>query len=257
MRPLIGISCRLAQDNTWSPALVGVRRGYVDAILAAGGMPVLIPPQLDQSALQAMYELLDGVLLSGGADIDPGLYGEEPHPQLGAVEPERDATELVLTRWAVADGKAVLAICRGMQMLNVALGGTLYQDLPSQYLSSFDHEAGVNQQTWRQPDHVLMLDESSRLAEVLRTATPVVNSLHHQALKDIGSTLKVVGRAPDGVVEAIEGTGEAFVVGVQCHPEELWQATDTRWQHVFRTFVDAAAYRRTNQQHDMTATLVR
>lgn len=244
MRPLIGIPCRLATDLAWSPQLVGVRRGYVDALLSVGALPVLIPSQADEAALRSFYELVDGILLSGGVDLAPETYGEQPHPRLGAVDPDRDRNELLLSRWAIADQKPLLGVCRGLQVLNVALGGTLYQDINSQYSTAIEHDNGSKQETWRNLDHPMTLDPSSRLAEALGTQQLEVNSLHHQALKDIATDLRVVGRAPDGIIEAVEGTGHAFVVAVQCHPEELWQSVDTRWQRLFHVFVQAASARR-------------
>lgn len=241
MRPLIGISCRFTTDVAWSPTFVGVREGYVNAILEAGGAPLLIPPQVDPGTLRQVYELVAGVVLPGGADIDPALYGEEPHPQLGQIEPLRDATEFPLARWAVADGKPLFAICRGLQVLNVALGGSLYQDINSQYPTTLEHDVGSKQHSWTNLDHPVAFAPTSRLAELLGTTDSSVNSLHHQALKEIAPGLTVVGSAPDGIIEAVEGQGDAFLIGVQCHPEQLWQAADTRWRRVFRAFVAAAA----------------
>lgn len=240
MRPIVGITTRMIVDEPWCPALVGVRRGYIDGVIEAGATPLLIPTQVDEQGLQQLYAMTDAILLPGGADIDPALYGEQAHPKLGAIEPLRDAVELPLARWAVADGKPLLAICRGIQALNVALGGTLYQDLNSQYTTSTEHEIGARAQCWEHPDHPLILEPDSRLAELLGTTHLEVNSLHHQALKDVAPQLRVVGRAPDDVIEAVEGTGEQFVVGVQCHPEQLWQTADPRWRRVFGAFVRSA-----------------
>jgi putative glutamine amidotransferase len=240
MRPLIGIPCRLVYDEDWCPPLVGIREGYVTAVIQAGGAPLLIPPHVDSDALRQMYAVLDGVLLAGGADIAPALYGEEPHPKLGLIEHLRDAVELPLIRWAVADHKPVLGICRGMQALNVALGGTLYQDINSQYTTTLDHDLGSQQRCWENLDHAVSFEEDSRLAELLGTSELQVNTLHHQALKDIAPGLRVVGRAPDGIVEAVEGSSDAFVLGVQCHPEQLWAAADPRWRRVFDAFIVAA-----------------
>lgn len=244
MRPLIGIPSRLATDLAWSPQIVGVRQGYVDAMLAVGATPVLIPSQADEAALRDFYDLVDGILLSGGVDLAPAIYGEQPHPKLGAVDTNRDRNELLLTRWAMADHKPLLGICRGMQVLNVALGGTLYQDINSQYSTSIEHDNGSKQETWRNFDHSITLDPTSRLAEILGTQQLEVNSLHHQALKDIAPELRVVGHAPDGIIEAVEGTSDAFVIAVQSHPEELWQSVDPRWRKLFQVFVEAAAARR-------------
>lgn len=240
-RPLIGIPCRLAHDQDWCPPLVGIREGYIAAVIQAGGVPLLLPPHIDSVGLRQMYELLDGLLLAGGADIAPELYGEAPHPQLGAIEHLRDAVELPLVRWSVAERKPLLGICRGMQALNVALGGTLYQDIPSQYPTTLDHDSGAQQRCWEHLDHTVAFEVDSRLAALLGTCDLQVNTLHHQALKDIAPGLRVVGRAPDGIVEAVEGTGEAFVLGVQCHPEQLWSEVDPRWRQVFAAFIAATA----------------
>lgn len=240
-RPVIGIPCRLAHDQDWCPPLVGIREGYIAAVIQAGGVPLLLPPHVDQAGLRQMYDLLDGVLLAGGADIAPELYGEEPHPQLGEIEHLRDAVELPLIRWAVAERKPLLGICRGMQALNVALGGSLYQDIPSQHPTPLDHNSSSQQRCWEHLDHAVAFDADSRLAALLGTCDLQVNTLHHQALKDIAPGLRVVGRAPDGIAEAVEGTGDAFVLGVQCHPEQLWSDVDPRWRRVFGAFIAASA----------------
>ena len=150
----------------------------------------------------------------GGDDIDPARYGEAPHPRLGAVSPERDTAELLLARWAFTDGKPLLGICRGLQVINVARGGSLWQDLPSDHSGSLNHYASATLQRWGTIDHPITLAEGSRLAGLLGTTAIGVNSLHHQAVKRLGMGLRVVGYAPDSVVEAIEGEDEAFVVGV-------------------------------------------
>lgn len=221
-QPLIGISGGLVRTNEWSPPVVGHRQSYVEAVLQAGGLPVVLPPLTDPRALRGLYERLDGVLLAGGDDIDPVRYGEAPHPRLGAVSPERDTAELLLARWAFADGKPLLGICHGLQVINVARGGTLWQDLPS--------------------DHPVALAEGSRLAGLLGTTAVGLNSLHHQAVKRLGAGLRAVGYAPDSVVEAIEGEGQTFVMGVQGHPETLWQAAEPRWRKLFAALVAAARH---------------
>jgi len=238
--PVIGISCRFAVDEAWCPPLVGIRQGYVNAVLDAGGIPLLLPPQLDEHRLRQVYGSLDGVLLPGGVDIAPEYYGEQPHPQLGAVEPLRDRAELLLARWAVDDHKPLLAICRGLQVLNVALGGSLYQDLPSQLPGALDHQSGDRCQSWTNLDHEMVLEPTSRLAELLGTERLAVNSLHHQGIKQLARGLAVTARAPDGVIEAVETTGDSWVVAVQCHPEELWHGADERWRRVFGAFVEAS-----------------
>lgn len=239
MRPLIGIGGRLVKDVAWCPPVIGHRQGYVDAILQAGGLPVVLPPTADEVALRAMVERLDGIMLAGGEDIAPVRYNEAEHPLLGTISYERDTAELPLARWAIGEGKPVLGICRGIQVLNVALGGSLWQDIIAQCPGSLDHEVGVKTQDWETLNHLITLEPDSRMAEFLGTVEIGVNSLHHQAVKDLGSGLRIVGRAPDGVVEAIEGTGTSFVMAVQCHPEQLWQESETRWRNLFKAFIEA------------------
>ena len=243
MALLIGITARAIRDEAWCPPLIGSRQGYINAIIQAGGVPVVLPPVSDMTVLRGMFDGVAGILLTGGVDVAPALYGEEPHPQLGLVHADRDAAELPLARWAMEEHKPVLGICRGHQVLNVALGGTLYQDLPSQLAGSLDHEASVKHECWNNFDHGMTLADDSRLAEILGSAEIEVNSLHHQAIKQLAPTLRAVGHAPDGVIEAVEGWNGAFVIGVQCHPEELWQETDLRWRNLFRALVIAAKRR--------------
>ena len=138
------------------------------------------------------------------------------------------------------DHKPLLAICRGLQVLNVALGGSLYQDLPSQLPDALDHQSGDRCQSWTVLDHEMLLEPTSRLAELLGTDRLAVNSLHHQGIKQLGRGLTITGRAPDGVIEAIEMRDGGWVVAVQCHPEELWYGADRRWRNVFGAFVEAA-----------------
>jgi putative glutamine amidotransferase len=219
------------------PPAYALRRNYVDALVAAGGVPLIIPPLADEHMLMALYERADALLLSGGEDIEPARYGEPPHAGLQQVSPARDAAELLLTRRALDEGKPLLGICRGIQVLNVVCGGTLYQDIPTLLPSTIDHNASKQHPHWSLLAHDLHLEPDSQLAELLGTASLPTNSLHHQAVKDIGAGLRVVGRAPDGIIEALEGTGSSFVLGVQCHPEVLRAVVEPRWQAVFEALV--------------------
>ena len=239
MKPYIGITCGTFRDRDWCPPANILRKTYTDAVVAAGGAPFLIPVVEDEAVLRARYERLDGVLLSGGGDVEPMHYGEHPIDELGTVDPPRDALELPLARWAVADGKPVLGICRGVQVLNVALGGTLYQDIPAQLQSELVHDSSFTRQDWTYMAHELRLAPDSKLAQLFGQTSFPINSLHHQSLRTIAPGLRAVGWAPDGVVEAVEGNNGHFLVGIQCHPEALQSSADVRWRALFARFVES------------------
>jgi putative glutamine amidotransferase len=247
MKPLIGISCGTFRDHAWCPPSFGHRQTYVDAVLEAGGAPLLLPPVQDETTLHALYARLDGVLLAGGGDIEPVHYGAEPHPRLGLLDPLRDTAELPMARWAVADQKPILGICRGIQVINVALGGTLYQDIPSQIEAALPHNLSYERQDWTYPAHTMRIAPDSRLAQAMGLLELPTNSLHHQAIWRVAPGLRAVAWAPDGVIEAIEGTSDAFVLGVQGHPEALQATADQRWQALFRAFVRSCAQGSTHQ----------
>jgi putative glutamine amidotransferase len=232
-RPLIGITTRLdvAEQQFY------LRRYYAEAIEAAGGAPVYIPLIPNREYLGALSERLDGLLLSGSnSDIDPAHYGEEPHPRLGAVIAERDSVDLLLLEMAEMRKLPVLAICYGMQSLNVSRGGTLYQDLETQIAEVIKHEQGLPAD---RPSHYVKLEGDAPLAQWAGGKTVRVNSSHHQAVKDLGRDLRVVARASDNVVEAvIDARPDRFVLGVQWHPEIGWER-DQFSQAIFARFVEA------------------
>ncbi|HEY0736455.1 MAG TPA: gamma-glutamyl-gamma-aminobutyrate hydrolase family protein [Herpetosiphonaceae bacterium] len=238
MKPLIGITCGTFRDREWCPPIHGHRQTYIDSVVAAGGAPFLFPLVDDQAVVRALYERLDGVLLAGGCDVDPSYYGEEPMQQLGPVDVLRDRVEMWLARWAAEEGKPVLGICRGMQVLNVALGGSLYQDIPTQLQPQYVHDGSYACEDWTHMVHDIRIEPSSKIAKVFDTSAFPINSLHHQSLKVIAPQLKPVGWAPDGVVELVEGSNGHFMVGVQCHPEALQAEADPRWRRLFKHFVD-------------------
>lgn len=239
MTPLIGISCGTFHDRDWCPPSYGHRQTYIDAVLQAGGAPLLIPPLLDAATLRTIYERLDGVLLAGGGDIAPNHYGDQPHERLGTIDPPRDLTELRLARWAAAEGKPLLGICRGVQLINVALGGSLYQDIPSQIDTTIDHNLSYTHEDWTFLAHSITIAADSRLARMLGTTHLMINSLHHQAVRRVATGLRAVAWAPDGVIEALESEGPTFIIGVQGHPEALQATVDPRWQHLFAAFVQS------------------
>jgi putative glutamine amidotransferase len=241
MTPIIGISCGTFHDKAWCPPSFGHRKPYIDAIVHVGGAPLLIPPIQDEKVLRTIYERIDGLLLAGGGDIAPNYYAEEPHEHLGPIDLLRDQAEMPLARWAFDEGKPILGICRGLQVLNVALGGSLYQDIPSQLETVLEHDSSYTQEDWTYMAHALNLDPDSKLADILGLQSMMTNSLHHQSIKELAPGLQVVAWAPDGVIEAIEGLNGHFVMGVQCHPEALQERADPRWQSLFAAFVASCA----------------
>jgi putative glutamine amidotransferase len=244
LAPIIGITATLKEDvdavaERPLGRFVRADLDYIDGVAGAGGVPVVLPPVGDERAAEAVIHGLDGLLLSGGSDLDPGYYGEEPLPELGVTLPERDAFEMALVDLALRRGMPVFGICRGMQLLNVALGGTLYQDLPSQWAG---HRLKHMQATpkW-QPTHEVRLGEGSYLGEVMGRELVKVNSYHHQAVKDLADSLVVTGRSSDGVVEAVESgdLSERWLLGVQWHAEAM-RGADVQQSSLFEAHVSAA-----------------
>jgi putative glutamine amidotransferase len=236
--PTIGITCTTFQtDQSLRPPNTGQNQSYIDAVIRAGAAPLLIPNVTERALLRTLYDRLDGLLLSGGGDIDPSYYGESRHEKCGLPSPERDETELTLIRWAIDEGMPLLAICRGIQVLNVALGGTLYQDLQAQAPEAERH-------SWSPGyprdyiAHAVSIGPQTRLARIVGADPLPVNSFHHQAIKDVAPGLTVTARAPDQIIEAVEANGQAFVVGVQWHPEGLAR-DDVRAQRLFDAQVKA------------------
>ncbi len=240
MQPIIGIPCYTAQRADSGRPMYGNNRAYVRAVERAGGIPILIPPLADEESLAQVCARLDGLLLSGGADIAPACYGEEPIPECQAPEPERDAAELAMARWALDRGLPILGICRGLQLLNVASGGTLYQDIATQQPEAARHEWSALPRDTRA--HAIRVQPDSRLAAVLGVSEHEVNSLHHQAVRDPGRGVRVVAQAPDGIAEGLEFPEHPFAVAVQFHPEELEQ-TDEVSRRLFAGFVRACQER--------------
>ena len=219
MYPLVGLPT-LAIPPGPKPPRFGINQSYVRALVAAGCAPVLIPLLDDDERLRAIYERLDGIVLPGGADIAPQEYGERPIGDLNVVEAARDRTELTLARWAFADDLPTLGICRGQQVLNVALGGSLWQDLRHQGVTQVEH-SDADGRARTAMIHRVRLDPDSRLAQLIDETDIEVNSLHHQAVKTVAPQLKVVGKSEDGVIESLESYDRRFLIAVQWHPEEI------------------------------------
>ncbi len=235
-RPLIGMGAQRSISSSGGSSIQGIPEPYLRAVLGAGAEPVIIPLDVSRRAIGRLLNHLDGVLLVGGPDVEPARYGEGQRPECGPTHPERDESEIALIGETLERGLPILGICRGMQVLNVALGGSLYQDLPSDRPHSpIDHRGRERKALV----HAVRLEPGSITASVLGGEEVAVNTMHHQAVKDLAPALRAVGWAPDGTLEAVEMPGAEFVIGVQWHPEELVNVVEHA-HRLFAAFVAAA-----------------
>lgn len=242
MRPFIAITAGevIRHGLTWTPVVHGQSSTYINAIVHAGGVPAIVPIVDDEAVLRQLYEQCSGLLFTGGNDVDPSTYKAKLSPKTKDPSLKRDTQELKLLTWALADNKSVLGICRGMQLLNVSLGGNLYQDIATDLPEAGNHETSVDNKDFRHMAHSLKIDPTSKLAAILGTDCINTNALHHQAVCKLGTGLVVTARAEDGIIEAIELPAKNFVVGVQSHPESLEAETELLWRRLFEAFVQSA-----------------
>lgn len=238
-RPFIGVSSwtRRVRSGVKDRFNESVPRGYTQGVEGASGLPVLLPNSDDASLARDYVARVDGLLLTGGDDVHPRFYGEAPHPRIDLVDERRDAFEIALVRAARERTVPVLGICRGLQIMNVALGGDLYQDIPSQAESAVGHA----QKTLREgPWHEVEIRPGTRLAEILGEPRTAVNSYHHQACRRVAEGLLVTATTVDGIVEAVEDPGCPFFLAVQWHPEVLEGGKAASSRKLFAAFVAAA-----------------
>jgi putative glutamine amidotransferase len=245
-RPLIGVTTQTLHaiegipdnlPNSWI-----MNQLYVHGVMAAGGVPILVPLiSEDPGTLREIYDRLDGVLIPGGIDVDPAYYRAGRHEGIGRLDPARDTTEVVLTKWALRDHKPFLGLCRGMQILNVALSGTLWQDLETERSESIKHDFFPAYGFERDHlAHPIEIERDSQLSDALGNASLDVNSMHHQGIRDLGHRLTASAWAPDGLIEAIE-MADQYAVGVQWHPESF-EPGAAPVGRLFASFVDAAGH---------------
>lgn len=230
-RPIIGITPGFMRDKN----KLCLGQGYVEGINKAGGLAVILPLVLEGDMADRILETVDGILFSGGADIDARYFGEENLKCGGEISPQRDSFELLLAKRAMDQRKAVFGICRGMQLLNVALGGTLYQDIHT------GRSDGEMLKHWQEapegyPVHDVQVSAGSRLYHIFSTTTLGVNSYHHQAVKETGRGLSIAAKSSDGIIEAVEGSDDHFIAAVQWHPELMWQESPIHLR-LFEAFV--------------------
>ncbi len=232
VKPRIGITSAFSESEQG----YYLKRQYVEAVTRAGGLPLLLPTTPDV-AIDELAQSIDGILLSGGGDIDPHWFGEEPHVRNGSIDPIADTFEIHLCRSFLAAERPIFGICRGVQVLNVAAGGDIYQDLGEQTGSTLQHAQ-------KAPDwhatHQVTVNEKSSLARILGTTRMRVNSFHHQGIRTIAPHFRVAAKAGDGLVEAIEKPGVPFTLGVQWHPERTFTKSPPELA-LFQAFVQACS----------------
>lgn len=245
MRPLIGVPTQTLQ------AIDGIPEGlphswvmnhrYFTALTFVGAAPVMIPLLAnDEDSLRSMYDRLDGIFLAGGVDVDPTAYKEDKLDVCGRTDPDRDTVELMLAKWAIEDGKPLLGVCRGMQVINVACGGSLIQDVEHESPRFLKHDYFPTQGFARDfLAHDATVKSGTTLESIFQSENIQVNSMHHQGIKRLGDGLIASVNAPDGLIEGLEGTSEDYLIGVQWHPEMLVE-TDPGTRRLFESFVEAA-----------------
>lgn len=218
---------------------VRLNSAYITALESAGLIPVVVPPLAGESAARDILSRVDGLVITGGEDVDPSHYGQPRAGECGVSNAARDATEIALIREAERTKKPLLAICRGPQIVNVALGGTLIQDIPSEVENAFAHNSS-NERSSRV--HEVTIDPGTRIADAVGQTEIRVNSFHHQAVRDVAPGLKVTARAPDGIVEGVEPLADDWwMMAVQWHPEEMNDSTEPWDRGIFRAFADRLA----------------
>ncbi len=237
-RPLIG--CMTYRKTVPHPGLevCSLASSYIESVSLAGGVPVLIPFSLNEEALKISLSQVDGILLPGGGDIEPQRYNGNSHPKLRGMDRERDQADLFAARYAVTRGRPLLAICRGHQVLNVALGGSMWEDIATQVSDDIFHDTYGTLPRNALP-HTVDIQTDSKLFGIIGRETSPVNSIHHQGIRDLADELVVTAVAPDGVIEGIEVPGHPFAIGVQWHPECLIH-DDSAMLRLFEGLIEAS-----------------
>jgi putative glutamine amidotransferase len=233
--PIIGISTYRKLEGELQSPWYSLPHSYVEAVTVSGGLPLLIPVGLTGDPLRAVFDRLDGLLLSGGGDVHPSLYGAHPGSDLVDLDAHRDRSEIDLALWAAVTGKPLLAICRGLQILNVALGGSLYQDIHREHPGSLEHNLKD-----LPPDalaHQVSILPESKFSGWIGRSTIDTNSRHHQAIREPAADLEVTAQTSDGIIEAVELPEHPFGIGVQWHPEDLF--FDPASRAIFASFIAA------------------
>lgn len=239
-KPVIGINSNrvIKLETEYSHSVIdAISNDYIESVIKAGGIPVILPILNDEESIRRQIELLDGIILSGGIDINPLAYNEEPSPKLGYIFPDKDTFDILLVRIACELNKPILAICRGHQILNVAFGGTLYQDLSDMEGCYIKHQQQTKDGA---VTHTIDILKDSILHTILGNSI-VTNTFHHQAIKDLAPGFKVTAYSKDNVIEAIEKCNSNFIVGVQFHPEIMTAYNNQNMLKLFESFITASS----------------
>jgi putative glutamine amidotransferase len=241
-RPLIGVPCFTHDIPDKSHPFFSVRSTYIEALRQSGGSVFLIPTRFCEASLRNLYEIADGIMIPGGTDISPAHYGGKYHPALQPPDKERDLVELSLVKWALADKKPLLGICRGMQMINIACGGTLVPDLCElRRATHWPGEERNQEDGWNELAHDISIVSDSLLYRLVGKTSLRINSLHHQCIGILGKSLYVSAASDDDTPEAIElNDRNAFVLGIQGHPETLCHSIAPVWRNCFDGFIRAS-----------------
>jgi putative glutamine amidotransferase len=235
-KPIIGITAAYVKHNEYMEG-VFVHHDYHNSVAANGGIPIILPFINPERTLEIL-PICDGIILSGGEDVDPKFYGQDPHRNLGSTIPERDLVEIAIVKYALENNIPLFAICRGIQILNVALGGTLIQDIQSQLKEPLQHSQKVNRS---QDTHWVSISKDSKLSQVLGADRIRVNSLHHQAIDRIANDLRVVAQSSDGIIEAVEYIHSTpLMFAVQWHPESM-DSTNKVMNNLFAEFIKSSS----------------
>ena len=240
MKPLIGITSSMGNSGGAT-----VADTYIKAVLKAGGTPVVLPNLTDEEDIKKLAGTIDGLLVTGGGDIDPTLFNEEPHLGLGEITPDRDTFELSIIPKMIEANKPVLGICRGIQILAIAVGGDMYQDVYSQIEDRPLLQHQQKAPRWH-ASHFVTIEDQSLLHRIMGTDRFKVNSFHHQTVRNPGNGFRISATSSDGLVEAIESIEHPFAVGVQWHPECLIENNDAYSMKLFSAFISEAAAKYTN-----------
>jgi putative glutamine amidotransferase len=239
--PLIGVTTRRTNNPNFKAPQFSVNQAYITSLVNVGALPVLIPLGLPDAMLKELVACLDGILFTGGGDIHPQRYGSSSHPAVSEIDEDRDRVEIQLLKDTLQAERPFFGVCRGLQVINVALGGSLYEDIRDQYSDSINHRCYPD---WP-PDylaHSISIDQGSYIADILGGRSMQVNSLHHQGIKKLASGLLATAHAPDGLIEAFELPGYPFGLAVQWHPE--WLQAQPPMRDLFQAFVQSVGMER-------------